>query len=315
MAEFEATGVEGGLSFTPGSEESQASEGTPLKDSGPKEETQETAPPDEKQEAPQEDPEVTLPDGSAVKWSDVQKWKSGHMMQADYTRKTKEVAETRRTLESERQQFMRERQAAEEGFKRVMENPQEYARMRAARGLAVGTIDPHTNGDQWMQVRYQQYLQGGREAEATREQLQYDLMDHKLQIQRDRFDQMQQATETATRQAADQQEALRFERTLVSLKAKYKAADTAVGQEMIEGFVAREINRGNESPDLEAIVKRVAEIQGEVLKQYAGKKADQARSVSGITRGRGQPRASDTKDYGGEISSFREMAEDRIRRG
>lgn len=312
MPEFEPTSGEGGLSMTQEAPASQ--ESAPSADSSAPETPE--APEAPRQEvAPADDPEVTLPDGSKAKWSDVQRWKSGHMMQSDYTKKTTEVAELRRSLESERREFDRVRQAAEEGLRRVMEDPNEYARLRASRGLAGATIDPFTQAEQWIQARRQQYVQAGLEAEATPEQLRLDLMEHKLHLQNQRFEQIQQQAQETTRRAAEEQEALQLEKTLTTLMTKYKAADTPIGREMVEGFLAREINRGNESPDIESIVKRVAEIQSETLRQYAGKKADQARSVSGITRGRGQPRAPDKKDYGGEVSSFREMAEDRIRRG
>lgn len=305
--EFEPTNGEGGLSLTPDA---------PAPEPKPNEESEQEAAPDQKpEEVTPEDPDVTLPDGSKAKWSEVQKWKSGHLMQSDYTRKTQEVAETRKALEQERQQFLRERQAAEEGFKRVMEDPNEYARMRAARGMGGGTIDPFTQADQWLQGRYQQYVQAGLEERATPEQLRLDLMDHKLQLQQQRFEQMQQQAQESARRVAEEQESLQLEKTMTTLMSKYKAANTEVGREMVEGFIAREINRGNESPDIEAIVRRVAEIQGEVVRQYAGKKADQAKQVSGITRGRGQPRAPEKKEYKPEVSSFREMAEDRIRQG
>lgn len=44
-------------------------------------------------------------DGEEVSLEDVRKWKSGHMMQSDYTKKTQEVAEERKTVQAERKQL------------------------------------------------------------------------------------------------------------------------------------------------------------------------------------------------------------------
>lgn len=44
-------------------------------------------------------------DGKEVDLQDVRKWRDGHLMQADYTRKTTELAEERKVLQAEREQL------------------------------------------------------------------------------------------------------------------------------------------------------------------------------------------------------------------
>jgi len=60
----------------------------------------------EPKEEPKGEPstEITLPDGRKVSAKDVETWEKGHMMQADYTRKTQELSEQRRQFDTERQQ-------------------------------------------------------------------------------------------------------------------------------------------------------------------------------------------------------------------
>lgn len=51
----------------------------------------------------EEEPTITLADGSKVKLSEVEEWKKGSMMEADYRRKTQELAQERRETQAQRE--------------------------------------------------------------------------------------------------------------------------------------------------------------------------------------------------------------------
>lgn len=123
----------------------------------------------EAQAAEPEFVEVTLEDGRKIK---VPKEAEGHLLrQADYTRKTQEVAEERRRLEAEREQFKGQTEAQKAHFKAATklaaldEQIAPYAKMTQQEWANLRAQDPNVFQDHW--VNYD-ILRNQREA-ANRE--------------------------------------------------------------------------------------------------------------------------------------------------
>lgn len=108
----------------------------------------------ERQAAAPEFVEVTLEDGRKVK---VPKDVEGHLLrQADYTRKTQEVAEQKRALEAEREQFKGHTEAQKAHFKAATklaaldEQIAPYAKMTQQEWANLRAQDPNAFQDHWV---------------------------------------------------------------------------------------------------------------------------------------------------------------------
>lgn len=58
-------------------------------------------------------------DGEEIDLNDIKKWKDGHLMQSDYTRKTQELADQRKTLEAEQSELQAQSQKVSELTKQL----------------------------------------------------------------------------------------------------------------------------------------------------------------------------------------------------
>lgn len=70
---------------------------------------------------PEEPRKIRLPDGSEAGLEEIAEWKKGYLRQADYTRKTMELAATRRELESRLSEFTQKAQNFEQAAVLAME--------------------------------------------------------------------------------------------------------------------------------------------------------------------------------------------------
>lgn len=129
----------------------------------------------EEEKAAPTDPLVKFDDGTELPLSEV---KRGWLRQADYTRKTQEVATQRKTVEGERAQYLAEKKAVADRLtpliqqaRAILENPAEIAALNELRAVdpgqyAVKVLEMQNRRDQLGRLEYeQQALRQRAEAE------------------------------------------------------------------------------------------------------------------------------------------------------
>lgn len=250
--------------------------------------------------------EITLPDGTKATAEQIAQWKAGAMMEADYRRKTQELADQRR-------QFDEQRQARE---------AQERAQQEAAQKANV--IDPVTDADRWKQIRYAQYAEHYRQQGRDPQEVDWrDIeMDHLKATQRVMIENQQKQMQSLTareRQADVERQTMWLDRTIDTHLAKeeFKLANTPEGQEDVRAHLAVTLNAKGEitEADIQDAVKKVHARTHALVSRYVNGKQTQAERTAGIARGGGQSRAPERKKYAPEISSIRELTNDLERSG
>ena len=88
------------------STEPEREQQAPPQQDQPESEPQQQEPEQQTEQGSQDEPVIEL-DCEYIPVSKIKEWKSGHLMQSDYTRKTQEVAEQRRAIEAQRAELQK----------------------------------------------------------------------------------------------------------------------------------------------------------------------------------------------------------------
>lgn len=272
----------------------------------PSEDVESEAPEQPAEAAPAKPVEFSLPDGTKATAEQIAQWKAGAMMEADYRRKTQELADQRRQLDEQRQ--------AREAEERV--------RQEAARQANV--IDPITAADRWKQTRYGQYVEHYKAQGRDPQEIDWrDIeMDHMAATQRVMLENQQKQAQSLTereRQADVERQTMWLDRTIDQQLARdeYKLANTPEGQEDVRAHLAATLHANGEitAVDIEAAVKKVHSRAHAYVSKYVNGKQSAVDKTSGIARGGGQSRAPERKKYPAELSSIRDLSNDLERSG
>lgn len=308
---------------TPPEPQGQPAETTPIKP-----ETAPTPPPATTPVTP-EQPKVDAaatdfkfkgPDGKEYSWTEYEQAKQSSLLMSDYTKKTQELATQRAEVDARAATIAEQKRLADLGVQRLLENPEHYNRLRSEAGLVPKGPDPLDNAQNWVQARYEQYRQAGREAEATDAQLRTDLLLAQNRTLSERVKGQEQRAQEQIAQAANaaqqarvradlETQAIQYERARDAMLAdpKHVSANTPIGKDLVDAFVAKAVNAG-EQVDLQAIVAKVADITNTAVKQYGDNKARDAGSTAPHMRGGGAPRVPDKPKFDNTIGSFGQIA-------
>lgn len=199
-------------------------------------------------------------------------------------------------------QRVSEAERATEAARYLLQNPQEYERVRRENGLASPANaspaapeptrpagpDPLNNAEAWKLARYHQYVdhlaRNGQSAtpqqimaavEADHREARNDRLVEMINEDRQARERQAQETERQQAQWRQDQEAVQIARTLGPLFERYPEAATPHGQEEVEARIIRAVHLG-QPVDYEGIVRGVHDRGRATIKDYTQRKQNLA---------------------------------------
>lgn len=269
-------------------------------------------------EAKADDPDITLPDGSTMKVSEILALKAGKApaQPATPAAPAQTVEQQMADLARERQEFKLEQEKHRQGIEEILKDPAKYKQLQQEAGFSA---EPHPVKDQqkWLQHRFNEYLKvGWKPEEVTREKLMTDLAQAvSLRTGRD-LEQMQSAMAAQKLEVEDRKAFDSVTKELEGLYARpeFAHAATPEGREMVDALLAQ-ADRDGRDVDLTDMVRKAHEFGVRLIEKYVGAKKADAKATGSLMRGGGSHRAPEEKDYGTGFDSFNRMARDRVQNG
>lgn len=264
------------------------------------------------------DTEVTLPDGSKMKLSEIVALRAGQA-----ARQADAAVTPEQKLAQQMAKFERDRRAFEElqkqhraGIQEILRDPAKYRELQQAAGI---NREPHPvrEAQAWVQHRFNQYIEKGwKPEEVKREMLLSDLSQAQTVINGRELAELRSQLETQRRDVEDQKHFESVTKELEGLYARpeFVYAATPEGRDQVDALLAQ-ADRDGSDVSLEEIVRKVHEFGARLIQSYTGTKKAQANATRKIMGPGGSHRAPEPKDYGSGYDGFNAIARDRMKGG